>query len=198
MVRRFFPAVAACALPLLAAGRGSHAPRSTAKAAPTVTVTETITVTATPTPTSAPAAGSTSATLESAVSPAPVTARARVPQGSVALTEWHDGDATSTCVNVMTVYENRSDTAVISIRQAFCTSYTPKHADGEYPDDVDGPLKTLSQDAGIAPYGTRTLYWEVCAPELASKQNPLPADGTDSFMSEMGAQPRGTTWDWAN
>ncbi|MGW5256626.1 hypothetical protein ACWERW_27215 [Streptomyces sp. NPDC004012] len=100
-------------------------------------------------------------------------------------------------MNVMTVYENRSDTAVIFITQKFQTSYTPKHADGEYPDDVDGPVKTLTQDAGIAPYGTRTLHWQVCAPELASKQNPVPADGTDSFMSEIGAQPRATTWDWA-
>ncbi|WP_189189235.1 hypothetical protein [Streptomyces albiflavescens] len=100
-------------------------------------------------------------------------------------------------MNVMTVYENRSDTAVISISQKFQTLYTPKHADGEYPDDVDGPVKTLTQDAGIAPYGTRTLYWQVCAPELASKQNPAPADGTDSFMSEIGAQPRATAWDWA-
>ncbi|MFE7860131.1 hypothetical protein [Streptomyces sp. NPDC057403] len=99
-------------------------------------------------------------------------------------------------MNVMTVYENRSDTAVISITQKFQTLYTPKHADGEYPDDVDGPVKTLSQDAGIAPYGTRTLYWQVCAPELASKQNPVPPDGTDSFMSEIGAQPRATVWDW--
>ncbi|MGW4888155.1 hypothetical protein [Streptomyces murinus] len=100
-------------------------------------------------------------------------------------------------MNVMTVFENRSDTAVISITQKFQTSYTPKHDDGEYPDDVDGPVKTLAQDAGIAPYRTRTLYWQVCAPELASKQNPVPADGTDSFMSEIGAQPRATTWDWA-
>ncbi|WP_055631345.1 hypothetical protein [Streptomyces griseoruber] len=122
---------------------------------------------------------------------------ARTPQGSVALTEWHDGDATNKCVNVMTVYENRSDTAVISITQKFQTLYTPKHADGEYPDDVDGPVKTLAQDAGIAPYGTRTLYWQVCTPELASKQNPVPLDGTDSFMSEISAQPRATAWDWA-
>ena len=96
----------------------------------------------------------------------------------------------------MTVYENRSDTAVISITQKFQTSYTPKHADGEYPDDVDGPVKTLTQDAGIAPYGTRTLYWQVCAPELASKQNPVPLDGTDSFMSEIGAQPRAPSFSW--
>ncbi|WP_405856900.1 hypothetical protein OG407_09630 [Streptomyces sp. NBC_01515] len=100
-------------------------------------------------------------------------------------------------MNVMTVYENRSDTAVISITQKFQTLYTPKHADGEYPDEVNGPVKMLAQDAGIAPYGTRTLYWQVCAPELASKQNPVPPDGTDSFMSEIGAQPRVTSWDWA-
>ncbi|MGC5400818.1 hypothetical protein ACPXCP_34385 [Streptomyces sp. DT20] len=100
-------------------------------------------------------------------------------------------------MNVMSVYENRSDTAAISITQKFQTSYTPKHADGEYPDDLDGPVKTLTQDAGIAPYGTRTLYWQVCAPELAFKQNPVPPDGTDSFMSEIGAQPRATAWDWA-
>ncbi|UWE11946.1 hypothetical protein [Actinacidiphila bryophytorum] len=113
------------------------------------------------------------------------------------LAEWHDGDATNKCANVMTVYENRSDTAVIAITQKFQTSYTPKHADGEYPDDVDGPVKTLTQDAGIAAFGTRTLYWQVCAPELASRQNPVPADGIDAFMSEIGAQPRATSWDWA-
>lgn len=194
MTRRFLPVIAACAAALLAAGCSGRAPQPAA-AAPTVTVTQTIAPTPTPTPTSTPAARRTSATPTPAVSSAP--APARTPQGSVALTEWHDGDATNKCVNVMTVYENRSDTAVISVTQKFQTLYTPKHADGEYPDDVDGPVKMLTQDAGIAPYGTRTLYWQVCAPELASKQNPVPADGTDSFMSEIGAQPRATAWDWA-
>ncbi|WSM52474.1 hypothetical protein OG963_01870 [Streptomyces sp. NBC_01707] len=150
-----------------------------------------------PTPTSTPAASHASAIPTPTASSAPAPAPPRAPLGSVTLTEWHDGDATNKCVNVMTVYENRSDTAVISITQKFQTSYTPKHADGEYPDDVDGPVKTLTQDAGIAPYGTRTLYRQVCAPDLASKQNPVPADGTDSFMSEIGAQPRAISWDWA-
>ncbi|WP_331755580.1 hypothetical protein [Streptomyces sp. NBC_01643] len=103
---------------------------------------------------------------------------ARTPLGSIALTQWHDGDATNKCANVMTVYENRSDTAVISITQKFQTSYTPKHADGECPDDVDGPVKRLTQDAGIAPCGTRTLYWQLCAPELAAKQNDFPIPQT--------------------
>jgi hypothetical protein len=75
--------------------------------------------------------------------------------------------------------------------------HTPKHADGEYPDEVNGPVKLLAQDAGIAPYGTRTLYRQVRAPELASKQNPVPRNGTDSFMSEIGAQPRAIAWAWA-
>ncbi|WP_128381295.1 hypothetical protein [Streptomyces cavernae] len=194
MTRRFLPAISACAAVLLAAGCSSPAPQPTA-AAPAVTVTQTITLT--PTPTSTPVASQASAIPTPTVSPAPEVAPARIPQGSVALTEWHNGDATNECVNVMTVYENRSDTAVISITQKFQTMYTPKHADGEYPDDVDGPVKTLTQDAGIAPYGTRTLYWQVCAPELASKQNPVPPDGTDSFMSEIGAQPRAIVWNWA-
>jgi hypothetical protein len=43
----------------------------------------------------------------------------------------------------------------------------------------------------------KTLDRQVCAPELASKQNPVPPNGTDSFMSEIGAQPRATAWDWA-
>ncbi|MFJ9120338.1 hypothetical protein ACIRJO_32990 [Streptomyces sp. NPDC102394] len=193
MTRRFLPVITACAAALFAAGCSGRAPQPAA-AAPTVTVTQTIAPTPTPTPT--PVASRTSATPTQAPSSAPAPTPARTPQGSVALTEWHDGDATDKCVNVMTVYENRSDTAVISITQKFQTLYTPKHADGEYPDDVDGPVKTLSQDAGIAPYGTRTLYWQVCAPELASKQNPVPPDGTDSFMSEIGAQPRATVWDW--
>nr|WP_168516630.1 hypothetical protein [Streptomyces sp. S1D4-11]QIZ01262.1 hypothetical protein HEP87_56130 [Streptomyces sp. S1D4-11] len=193
MARRFLPVIVVCAAALLGAGC-RHAPQPAA-AAPTVTVTQTITTTLTPT--STPAASRTSAIRTPAASSEPAPIPARTPLGSVALTEWHDGDATNKCVNVMTVYENRSDTGVISITQKFQTSYTPKHADGKYPDDVDGPVKTLTQDAGIAPYGTRTLYWQVCAPELASKQNPVPADGTDSFMSEIGAQPRATTWDWA-
>ncbi|MEV7740055.1 hypothetical protein AB0O75_49975 [Streptomyces sp. NPDC088921] len=192
MTRRFLPVIAACAGALLAAGCSSHAPQPAA-ATSTVTVTQTIT----PTPTPTPVASRTSAIPTPTAFSAPAPAPARTPQGSVALTEWHDGDATNKCVNVMTVYENRSDTAVISITQKFQTLYTPKHADGEYPDEVDGPVKTLTQDAGIAPYGTRTLYWQVCAPELAPKQNPVPPDGTDSFMSEIGAQPRTTTWDWA-
>lgn len=196
MARRFLPVIAACAAALLSAGCSSHAPQPVA-AAPTVTVTVTQTITPALTQTSTPVAGRTSAIPTQAASSVPAPTPARTPLGSVALTEWHDGDATNKCVNVMTVYENRSDTAVISITQKFQTSYTPKHADGGYPDDVDGPVKTLTQDAGIAPYGTRTLYWQVCAPELASKQNPVPADGTDSFMSEIGAQPRATTWDWA-
>lgn len=196
MACRFLPVIAACAAALLGAGCSSHAPQPAA-AAPTVTVTQTVTPTPMPTPTSTPAASHTSAIPTPTASSAPAPAPPRAPLGSVTLTEWHDGDATNKCVNVMTVYENRSDTAVISITQKFQTSYTPKHADGEYPDDVDGPVKTLTQDAGIAPYGTRTLYWQVCAPDLASKQNPVPADGTDSFMSEIGAQPRATSWDWA-
>jgi len=195
MTRRFLPVIAACAGALLAVGCDSRAPQPAA-AAPMVTVTQTITSTPTSTPT--PAASRTSATPTLAVSSTPAIAPARAPQGSVALTEWHDGDATNKCVNVMTVYENRSDTAVISITQKFQTLYTPKHADGAYPDEVDGPVKMLTQDAGIASYGTRTLYWQVCAPELASKQNPVPPDGTDSFMSEIGAQPRATVWDWAH
>lgn len=195
MAHRFLSVIAACAAALLAVGCSGRAPQPAA-AAPTVTVTQTIAPTPTPTPTPTPIASRTSATLAPAVSSAPTPAPARTPQGSVALTEWHDGDATNKCVNVMTVYENRSDTAVISITQKFQTLYTPKHADGGYPDQVDGPVKMLTQDAGIAPYATRTLYWQVCAPELASKQNPVPPDGTDSFMSEIGAQPRATAWDW--
>ncbi|GAA2816788.1 hypothetical protein GCM10010441_46650 [Kitasatospora paracochleata] len=127
---------------------------------------------------------------------AAATPKAKVPQGSLALTVWHDEGASNTCVSVQTVYENRSDTAINSIKQTFQTLYTPKHRDGEYPDSVNGPIKTLTQVAGIAPYQSRTLYWDVCAPELASKQNPPPADGTDSFMSEIGAQPMTNSWTW--
>ena len=150
MTRRFLPVIAACAAALLAAGCSGRAPQPAA-AAPTVTVIQTIATTPTPTPSPTPVASRTSATPTPTVSSAPAPAPARTPQGSVALTEWHDGDATNKCVNVMTVYENRSDTAVISITQKFQTLYTPKHTDGEYPDEVDGPVKTLSQDAGIAP-----------------------------------------------
>lgn len=50
-----------------------------------------------------------------------------------------------------------------SITQRFQTSYAPKHADGDYPDDVDGPVRTLARDAGVAPYAIRALYWQVRA-----------------------------------
>jgi hypothetical protein len=113
------------------------------------------------------------------------------------LTVWHDEAASNTCVTVSTVYENQSDTAVVTIAQSFQTIYTPKHNQGEYPNLVDGPIKTLEQVAGIAPYQNRLLYWNVCAPELADKQNPPPANGIDSFQSEIGAQPRTYTWKWA-
>lgn len=176
-----------CVTALLVAGCDGPAPQPAVTVTATLTVTATVTVTATPTAlaSEAPAPETT---------PAPV--KAHVPQGALALIEWHDQAATNKCVQVMTVYENRSDTAVNSITQKFQTMYTPKHAEGEYPDSVDGPDKSMTQVAGIAPYKTRTLYWDVCAPELASKQNPPPADGTDSFMSEIGAQPRSFTWKW--
>ncbi|MFG2520193.1 hypothetical protein [Streptomyces sp. NPDC048527] len=184
------PLAAACTSPGAQPAAAHH---DATRAAPTVTITQTITATPPPGPrASAAAAATTTPPTKTASSPA-----RPAPQGSVALGEWHDGDATNKCVNVMTHYENRSDTAVISITQTLQTNYTPKHSKDEYPDSVDGPLKTLTQDAGIEPYGERTLYWQVCAPELASKQNPVPADGTDSFMSEIGAQPRTTTWHWA-
>ncbi|MGW1809762.1 hypothetical protein [Streptomyces sp. NPDC002078] len=115
----------------------------------------------------------------------------------MALAEWHDEGASNKCVSVSTRYENRSDTAVNTITQTFQTLYTPRHKDDEYPDEVNGPTKTLTQVAGIAPYQERTLYWDVCAPELASKQNPPPPDGTDGFMSEIGAQPMQYSWKWS-
>ncbi|MGW2743928.1 hypothetical protein [Streptomyces sp. NPDC001450] len=73
----------------------------------------------------------------------------------------------------------------------------PRHKDGEYPHEVNGTVKTLTQVAGIAPYQERTLYWHVCAPKLASKQNPPPSDGADGFMSEIGAQPKRYSWKWS-
>ncbi|MGO4341522.1 hypothetical protein [Pedococcus sp. 2YAF34] len=97
-----------------------------------------------------------------------------------------------------TTYDNRSDTAIDSVTQTFITNYTPKHKEGEYPDSVTGPAKTMTQVVGIAAYSQKVVTWEVCAPELASKQNPPRPDGLDSFMSEIGAAPADFSWRWVN
>ncbi|MEO3788403.1 hypothetical protein ABGB12_34170 [Actinocorallia sp. B10E7] len=119
-----------------------------------------------------------------------------VPQGSVVLVHRSTTASDDECTRIVTVYENRSNTAVVSITQSFQTSYAPKHEEGEYPEDKDGPVKTLTQDAGIAPYATRQLTWDVCAPELTKLMNPYPEDGTGGFMSEVGAVPTKTRWKW--
>lgn len=149
----------------------------------TATVTQTQTVTRTSTLPSAPA------------SSPDVTSKPR-PQGELVLDEWHNVSGTLTCVVVQTYYDNRSDTAVLNISQTFVTSYTPKHPDGEYPEAVDGPSKTLTQTAGLAPYTRKLLTWRVCAPELAARQNPPRADGVDFWMSEIGAVPKQFSWNW--
>ncbi|MFF2505797.1 hypothetical protein ACFVTY_20760 [Streptomyces sp. NPDC058067] len=108
---------------------------------------------------------------------------ARTPLGSVALTEWHDGDATNKCVNVMTVYENRSDTAVISITQNFQTLHTPKHADATAWDwDWDqnwnlrggagqDDLPQAAQGKGrISIGGTRTGHYSLSVKQQAPRQ----------------------------
>jgi hypothetical protein len=121
---------------------------------------------------------------------------AREPQGEVVLGEWHNLAGDLTCALVQTFYDNRSDTPVLSVTQTFTMSYTPKHRLGEYPGSVDGPSKTLTQSAGIAPYTVKELQWEVCAPELADLQNPPRPDGTDSWVSEVGALPKALDWKW--
>lgn len=99
MTRRFLPVIATCVAALLVAGCSGRAPQPAA-AAPTVTVTRTIAPTPKTTP--MPVASRTSATPTPAVfSSAPAPVPAHTPQGSVALTEWHDGDATNaTSANV--------------------------------------------------------------------------------------------------
>ena len=152
------------------------------------TVTATATVTETTSPTAESSSVSTPTPSPSQTKPAP--------QGSVAVTVWHDLSSDNKCAWVETVYENRSNTAVNTITQTFQTTYTPKHKDGTYPDDKNGPTKTLTQTAGIAPYKSRTLDWHVCAPELAALQNKPPADGIDAFMEEIGAIPTQFRWKW--
>jgi hypothetical protein len=127
--------------------------------------------------------------------PAPVRTH-HIPQGSVSLVQHNETAATNKCSRVVAIYENRSDTAVISITQSFQTTYTPKHRDGEYPDDKNGPVKTLTQTAGIPPYGTRQVTWDVCAPELAKLMNPYHQGETDSWMNEMGSVPTKLHWAW--
>jgi hypothetical protein len=56
----------------------------------------------------------------------------------------------------------------------------------------------LTQVVGIAAYSQKVITWEVCAPELAAKQNPPRPDGLDSFMSEIGAKPSEFSWRWVN
>jgi hypothetical protein len=162
----------------------------------TVTVTQTVTVTPTETATRAPTITRTPQVRPSVTAPLKTT-EAR-PQGEVVLDEWHDTAGDLTCAEAQTFYDNRSDTAVTTVTQTFVTTYTPKHQDGQYPDLVDGPSKTLTQTVGIAPYSRKMIMWRVCAPELASKQNPPSPDGTDSFMSEIGAVPKSFRWLWVS
>ena len=44
----------------------------------------------------------------------------------------------------------------------------------------------------------KAIYWRVCTPELAAKQNPPAHDGTDPFMSEIGAVPDKFRWTWVS
>ncbi len=172
-------------------------------AAPAVTITATVTaaspVTSTPitnAPTAAvPAVDPPTVTVTESAAPVPPPAE-KTPQGELALDEWHDTAGSPTCATVQTFYDNRSDTAVDKVTQAFQTTYTPKHADGQYPDAVNGPLKKVTQTVGVAPYTRKQIMWQVCAPELKDKQNPPRPDGLDSFMSEIGAQPTSYEWTW--
>lgn len=120
----------------------------------------------------------------------------RRPQGDVELVEWHNEAANNKCVDVDTYIENRSDTAINEITVKFRTTYTPKHGEDEYPESKNGPVKILTQVAGISPYGKRKLIWEVCAPELAKRMNPYRPEMTDAFMSEIGAIPEEFSWTW--
>ena len=154
----------------------------------TETTTKTVTVTLTVTKTAAPPKLTT---------PSPSPTPARLPQGELVVDGWQNGAADLKCVDVQTSYDNRSDTAVDSVTQTFITHYTPKHKGG-YPDLVDGPAKILTQTVGIAPYSKKTITWHVCAPELASKQNPPPPDMPGYFMSEIGATPTLCNWRWVS
>lgn len=157
----------------------STLPSSSPSPVPTVTVTETVTTTPKPvTPTQAPPK--------------------KQPQGTMAIDEWNDLSGTLTCAVVQVFDDNRSDTPILTIRQTFVTSYTPKHAEGQYPALVDGPAKTLSQTVGIPPYTRKEILWKVCAPELAPLQNPPRPDGIDGFLSEIGARPTTANWTWTN
>jgi hypothetical protein len=118
------------------------------------------------------------------------------PLGSLAITNWSDIWSDNKCVDVRVWYDNRSDTAVDVITQSFLTNYTPKHRPGTYPDLVDGPTKTLSQQVGIQAFTKKIIEWNVCAPELVALQNPPPPDGTDSFQEEIGAKPTYFHWTW--
>lgn len=91
--------------------------------------------------------------------------------------------------DVQTFYDNRSDTAVKTVTQGFVTMYTPKHSAGQYPAQVSGPAKTLTQAAGISPHSRKMLIVARLCSRLATSQNPPGPDGTDSFMSETGAVP---------
>src|SRR6185437_15216635 len=81
----------------------------------------------------------------------------KAPEGTVVTAVWHDMAATNTCVSVQVVYDNRSDTAVDTIRQDFQTLYTPKHGAAQFPSEVDGPIETVSQQVGIPPFAQKTI-----------------------------------------
>ena len=170
--------------------------------APVPAVIESVSATPSQTPSSSKSAtaGSTpaeaAATVHPATTPPPAPVAVPQPQGTIALTVWHDHGADNRCVAVETIYENRSDTALNTVTQVFVTMYTPKHANGTYPALKDGPTKSMTQTVGIPPYGTRTIGWNVCAHELVAKQNPPPADGVDGYLEEIGARPTSFTWDW--
>src|SRR6476646_8632690 len=99
---------------LTTASPAAHAPTT----APTPTATtSTATVTATV----------TQAVAQPAPSPTPAQPAPRTPQGTVVLSDAHNLGGDLRCTDVQIIYDNRSDTAVNTITQAFVMTYTPKH-----------------------------------------------------------------------
>jgi hypothetical protein len=164
-----------------AAGTPTPSPASTTLK-PTVTPTQALA----PTLTRAPVV-SVPAPVATAALAVPPAAR---PVGVLAIASWHDTAFNGTCVTVEVNHQNRSDTAINQMTQVFQTFYTPMHAEGEYPPQVNGPLVTASGSAGVAAFASRQLNWQVCAPELTSLRGP------DANDQDIGAQPQTTSWTW--
>lgn len=142
--------------------------------------------TATPRPTRP----STPTSTSSAPSVATTSPPPRRPQGTVTISDFtnHESERDN-CSYTTLLIVNRSDTPVKDMTIRFKTSYTPKGADSTV--EKDGPMETMTEPLGIAPFQSQETVWQVCAPELHGK-----ADTVGGIFEELDAVPVSYSWRW--